>query len=110
MLCGNWQQMATRATSVHQRTGMPEKPLTRPPRAAADDSPAGREIADIVPVGSRLRPPEHILNQMHSKPGKPYSEALIQEDVRRLHATKWFVPGSIEVRTALQPDGRVVVF
>jgi outer membrane protein assembly complex protein YaeT len=84
--------------------------LVGPPRAAANDSPAGREIEQIVPVGNRLHPLDQILNQMHSRPGKPYNEALIQEDVRRLHATKWFVPGSIEIRTAIQPDGRVIVF
>ncbi len=80
------------------------------PRAHAADTPAGRIIENIVPMGTRLRPPQQIVDLMHSRPGKPYDEALIQEDVRRLHATKWFVPGSVEVRTAIQPDGKVIVY
>lgn len=80
------------------------------PRAAAGDSPSGRIIADVVPMGNRLRSPEQIVNVMHSRPGKPYNETLIQEDVRRLHSTRWFVPGSIEVRTNIEADGRVMVY
>ncbi|MBY0514294.1 MAG: outer membrane protein assembly factor BamA, partial [Gemmataceae bacterium] len=78
--------------------------------AAAGDGPGGRVVSDVVPVGARLHPPEQILNLMHTRAGKPYSEATIQDDVRRLHATKWFVPGSVEVRTAIEADGRVQVF
>ena len=78
--------------------------------ARAGDGPAGRVIADIVPLNNRLHPPEQILNLMHTRAGKPYDETQINDDVRRLHATKWFVPGGIEVRTKVDADGRVTVF
>lgn len=84
--------------------------FTATPSAQAADSPAGRIIADIVPIGNRLRPPKHILGMMHSQPGKVYDEAVMQEDVRRLHATKWFVPGSVEIKYQIEGDGRVIVF
>ena len=47
---------------------------------------------------------------MRSQPGTRYEEAIVQEDVRRLHATKWFVPGGVEILTNNDPDGRVTVF
>lgn len=84
--------------------------LSWAPPAAAADSPAGRVVEDVVPMGHRLRSADQIKNLMHTRPGKPYNEALIQEDVRRLHATRWFVPGSVEVRTSIQPDGKVMVY
>jgi outer membrane protein assembly complex protein YaeT len=74
------------------------------------DSPAGKTIADIVPVNNRTRTPAQILNLIQSRPGKPYDEATIQEDVRRLHATRWFAPGGVQVHTKNDPDGRVTVF
>jgi outer membrane protein assembly complex protein YaeT len=79
-------------------------------RVIANDGPAGRVIADVVPVGNRVRSAEHIVNAMHSRPGKKYDEATVQEDVRRLHATKWFTPGGVRVHTQNDPDGRVTVF
>lgn len=76
----------------------------------AADTPVGRVISDIVPVNNRIRTPQNILAQMHTRPGRPYDEALIQEDVRRLHATKWFVPGGVQIHTRNEADGRVTVF
>lgn len=78
--------------------------------ARADDSPVGRVIADIVPMGLRTRKPDHVLAQMHSQKGKVYDEAVVQEDVRRLHQTRWFVPGGVEVRTRLDPAGTVTIY
>ena len=77
--------------------------------ALANDSPSGRTIADVVTVGNRARQPEHILNVMHSRKGKRYDEATVQEDVRRLHATKWFTPGGVRIHTKNEPDGTVTV-
>ncbi|MDB5309489.1 MAG: bamA [Gemmataceae bacterium] len=81
----------------------------------ATDSPIGRTVAEIIVVNSggsagRIHPPEHVLGAMHSRAGKPYDEGLIQEDVRRLHATKWFAPGGVRVHAKIDPDGRVTVF
>ena len=79
-------------------------------RARAGDSPVGKTIAAIVPVHNRVHASEKIVGLMHSHVGKPYDEAVVQEDIRRLHATKWFTPGSIQVHTQLEPDGKVTVF
>jgi outer membrane protein assembly complex protein YaeT len=74
------------------------------------DSPAGKIISDIVPVNNHNRTAAAILNLIQSRPGRPYDEATIQEDVRRLHGTRWFAPGGVQVHTKNDPDGRVTVF
>ena len=79
-------------------------------RVGAADTPVGRVVADVVPVNNRVRPPEQIAAIMHTRAGKPYDEAVAQEDVRRLHATKWFVPGGVQFHTRLDPDNRVTVY
>jgi len=79
-------------------------------RARAEDSPVGKTIERIVPVHNRVHTSEQIVGLMHSKTGKPYDEAMMQEDIRRLHGTKWFTPGSIQVHTQTGPDGKVTVF
>ena len=78
--------------------------------ADAADTPVGREVADIVPVNLRNRRPEQVLAQMHTRKGVRYDEAVAQEDVRRLLATKWFTPGGVQVHTRIDPDGKVTVY
>ncbi|MFO0803653.1 MAG: outer membrane protein assembly factor BamA [Gemmataceae bacterium] len=84
--------------------------LGTPFRASAEDSPVGKTIDRIVPVHNKVHTSEQIVGLMHSKAGKPYDEAVMQEDIRRLHGTKWFTPGSIQVHTQVGPDGKVTVF
>jgi outer membrane protein assembly complex protein YaeT len=84
--------------------------LGTPFRASAEDSPVGKTIDRIVPVHNKVHTSEQIVGLMHSKAGKPYDEAVMQEDIRRLHGTKWFTPGSIQVHTQIGPDGKVTVF
>ncbi|MBA4062381.1 MAG: outer membrane protein assembly factor BamA [Isosphaera sp.] len=80
-------------------------------RAAADDNPSGRVVSEVVPVtaGRAVHPPNQIRQVMHTRAGARYEEATAQEDVRRLHATKWFAPGGVQIKTVVEPDGRVKV-
>lgn len=80
------------------------------PRATAEDLPAGKLVADIIPVNNRLRSKAHILGKMLTKEGKPFDEAVAREDVTRLMKTNWFAPNGIELKTSLTPDGKVLVF
>jgi outer membrane protein assembly complex protein YaeT len=75
----------------------------------AADNPQGKQIAEIVPIGNKLHTSQQILNLMHSRVGKPYDEATIQEDVRRLYNTRWFTPSGIRILTQNETDGRVTV-
>jgi outer membrane protein assembly complex protein YaeT len=74
------------------------------------DSPAGKVIADVVPVNNKVRSAQQIKSVIHTRAGRPYDEGVAQEDVRRLHATKWFTPGGVQIHTKNEPDGRVTVF
>jgi len=77
---------------------------------AAADNPQGKQIAEIMPYGNRLHPSKQILDIMHTKVGKTYDEATIQEDVRRLYNTRWFTPSGIRIHTRNEADGRITVF
>ena len=43
---------------------------------------------------------------MITRPGKPYDEAVVQEDVRRLLNTRWFAPGGVKVTPPSGPTAR----
>ncbi|HSQ57258.1 MAG TPA: outer membrane protein assembly factor BamA, partial [Gemmata sp.] len=83
--------------------------LTSVSRSLAVDSPNGKLISDVLPVGNRIRTADQIRAQIHTRPGVAYDEATAQEDMRRLNATKWFVAGGVEIFTRNDPDGRVTV-
>jgi outer membrane protein assembly complex protein YaeT len=76
----------------------------------AGDNPQGKQISEIFLYGNNLHTSQQIINILHSQVGKPYDEATIQEDVRRLYNTHWFMAGAIRVSTVNEPDGRVKVF
>ncbi|HEY2783365.1 MAG TPA: POTRA domain-containing protein, partial [Fimbriiglobus sp.] len=78
--------------------------------AAAGDPPNGKIVAEVIPVDNRVHPKEHILSQMTTRAGRAYDEAEVQEDVRKLLATRWFAPGGVRVSTTLGTDGRVTVY
>ncbi len=80
-----------------------------PVQTYAADTPNGKMISSVVPIGNRVRTSEQIRSIMYSRPGVAYEEAVVQEDVRRLHGTKWFVPGGVQVLTKNDPDGRVTI-
>jgi outer membrane protein insertion porin family len=77
--------------------------------SSAADSPNGKIVNEVIPVGNRVRTPDQIRSMMHSRPGIAYEEAVVQEDVRRLHGTKWFTPGGVQILTKNEPDGRVTI-
>lgn len=80
-------------------------------RAAADDNPDGRVVSEVTPVSANrgVRKPDQIRQVMHTRAGARYEKATAQEDVRRLLATKWFTPDGVQIRTRVEPDGRVAV-
>src|SRR5262245_36370874 len=76
----------------------------------AADNPSGKIVAEVPPVGNRVRTAAQIRAVMFTRPGIAYEEATVQEDVRKLHATKWFTPGGVQILTKTDPDGRVTIF
>lgn len=81
-----------------------------PPRAVADESPAGRIIAHVVPMNNNIHSSQEILAVMHCRAGQRYDENTLYEDMRRLDAKHWFQPGSIKPSVVVDSTGQVNVY
>src|SRR5690242_5162402 len=77
--------------------------------AVAAESPVGKVVAEIIPVNNHVHTKDLILSQMQTRPGKPYDEAVVQEDVRRLLGKGWFAAGGVRIDTSVGADGQVTV-
>ncbi len=80
-----------------------------PPPADPQD-PAGKVVAEVVPVNNKMHANELILAKLNTKPGRLYDPLVVNEDVQRLSGTRWFQPGGINISTKVRDDGQVVVF
>src|SRR5262249_205480 len=77
--------------------------------ACLAQAPAGKvTVADVIPQGNRLVASAKILSLIKTRPGSEYSQALIDEDVRRLYETRLF--GNIQVSTKQTEDHRIIVY
>ena len=77
---------------------------------ADPDDPAGKVVAEIVPVNNKAHSLELIQARMTTRPGRVYDPQTVREDVQSLSRTGWFAPGGVTVDTKLRADGQVVVF
>jgi outer membrane protein insertion porin family len=73
----------------------------------AADPPAGKEIAEILVQGNRVRSTPDILSVFNLRPGEKYVEETIRSAYERLNNKGWFTPNGIQVSTAERIDGRV---
>ncbi|MEI6770053.1 MAG: outer membrane protein assembly factor BamA [Planctomycetota bacterium] len=71
-------------------------------------SPGKLMIADVIVQGNRVVATQAITSQLATKPGKEYLPNVIQDDVRKLMATKQFA--HIDPRIESLPDGKVNIF
>ncbi len=65
-------------------------------------------VAEVRIVGNERITQDKILGQLRTRPGRPFDSRTIEEDVRRLNLTGWFV--TVRVYWQQRSDGRVVVF
>src|SRR5262245_45372002 len=70
-------------------------------------APSKTTVADVVIQGNRQIPTQKVMSYVKTKPGAEYSQASVDEDVRRLYETRLF--GNIQVLRQPTEDGRVVV-
>jgi outer membrane protein assembly factor BamA len=77
---------------------------------ARAESPSGKEIAEVVVQGNRLRSTQEILAKVMSRPGQKYSEVTATEDVGRLISQGWFPPSGVQLSTKEREDGKVIVY
>ncbi len=68
----------------------------------------GRMVVDVRVAGNRDIPVEKIASHIHTRAGRPFDPAQLQEDIRRLNRTRWFI--TVESETRLLPQGVVVIF
>ncbi len=69
---------------------------------------AGRMVFDVRVAGNQDVPLEKIVPHIQTRPNRPYDPARVQEDIRRLNRTRWFI--TVESETRLLPQGVVVIF
>jgi outer membrane protein assembly complex protein YaeT len=71
--------------------------------------PAGKEIAEVLVSGNKVRPTSEILAVFGMRPGQQYVEESIRSGIDKLYGKGWFTPNGIELRTVERPDGKINV-
>ncbi len=72
-------------------------PSTSTPAAAEAPAPA-KEIKGVDVQGNHLIATGTILSKVKTRPGNPFSQGVLDEDIRRLYATGFFTDVSTEVK------------
>lgn len=71
--------------------------------------PAGKEIAEVVVSGNRVRNSQDIQAVFGLRPGHRYDEEGVRGGTKRLYDKGWFTPNGIEIRTVERTDGKINV-
>jgi outer membrane protein assembly complex protein YaeT len=71
--------------------------------------PAGKEIAEVLVSGNRIRQSHDILAVFGLRAEQKYDEEAVRAGTKRLYDKGWFTPNGIEVRTIERTDGRINV-
>jgi len=82
--------------------------LTAGPETEPSPAIGGETLLDVRVEGNTTIPTEHIAKYIHTRPGRPYSQKQIQDDVKSLFGTKWFF--SVEPRFRRTKRGLVLVY
>ncbi len=76
--------------------------------AQSSFAPSGRVIVgDVLVQGNRLIPTQQVMAQIKTRPGAPYSEETVQEDVRTLVASRQFASVKADYRP--EADGKMTI-
>lgn len=76
---------------------------------AADESPYGKIVAEVVVKNNRLHPSENILSRMNTRSGRTFDATTITDDINNLLGTRWFANGGVTVKAEVKEDGKVLV-
>ncbi|MFQ5732859.1 MAG: outer membrane protein assembly factor [Planctomycetaceae bacterium] len=82
--------------------------LNAAPDVASDLPKPGERLVDVQVAGNTTIPSEHIAKFIRTRPGRPYSERQIRDDVQNLYGKRWFF--SIEPRFKRTERGLVLTF
>lgn len=102
-----------RSTVGSSSTAFPPSrpPLQGPPTiqpAAQAAQPAVEQVVEVRVLGNDRVSLAKILPSIQTRAGRPFDQELLEDDVRRLHRTGWFV--RVNPSTQRVPGGRVVLF
>ncbi len=76
--------------------------------AQSTSAPSGRVVVgDVLVQGNRLIPTQQVMAQIKTRPGAPYSEETVQEDVRTLVASRQFASVKADYRP--EADGKMTI-
>ncbi|NQU95299.1 MAG: outer membrane protein assembly factor BamA [Candidatus Omnitrophica bacterium] len=74
--------------------------------SGAEESPEGKTVLDIRVKGNQAISSPTILSKIKIKTRKPFSQSVIDDDIKRLYALGYFTDVAIDVEN--QPDGVIV--
>jgi outer membrane protein assembly complex protein YaeT len=77
-------------------------------RAQEPPRPGREVVADVLIRGNTLVQTQQIMGQLKTRPGAPYSDETVREDVRTLAASKQF--GDVRADLERGPEGLKVIF
>lgn len=77
-------------------------------RAQEPPKPGREVVADVLIRGNTLVQTQQIMGQLKTRPGAPYSDETVREDVRTLAASKQF--GDVRADLERGPEGLKVIF
>ena len=72
-------------------------------------SPAGKEVAEILVTGNKVRATQDIVNVFGLRPEQKYEEEGIRAGTKRLYDKGWFTPNGIVIRTVERTDQKINV-
>ena len=78
-------------------------------RDLAAAPPAGKEVAEVLVSGNKVRNSQDIIAVFGLRPEQKYEEDAIRAGTEKLYDKGWFTPNGIEVRTVERTDGRINV-
>src|SRR3954451_4281420 len=78
-------------------------------RDLAAAPPAGKEVAEVLVSGNKVRNSQDIIAVFGLRPEQRYEEDTIRAGTKKLYDKGWFTPNGIEVRTVERTDGRINV-
>ena len=92
--------------------GYAQEPILSPnPAASFDQTPqvsAPQTVLDVRIEGNVQVPAADILRIIKTRPGRPFSETVLEEDKRALMQRTWFV--DVRPRVRQTPDGYIVTY
>ncbi|MBI2826060.1 MAG: BamA/TamA family outer membrane protein [Planctomycetia bacterium] len=85
--------------------GPTPQPLA-PPRPAAN-VPVAPQVVDVKVEGNKTVTMQKIMAAISTRPGRPLNKTLVEEDVKKLIKTHWFV--HVDPQYERTPDGNVII-